>query len=57
MNGSKIQTLLDACHMLHEQAHGDATAFRVCPEEPCRIIARLFEVPVGPAQLSLMGTD
>lgn len=52
----RIDVLLDACHMLHEQAHGTETAFRLCTAEPCRIISQdFYGVPVGPAQLSLLG--
>lgn len=52
---NRIDLLLEACHMLHEQAHGTNTAFRLCMAEPCRVVQQEFHMPVGPAQLSLMG--
>lgn len=54
-HGPRIALLIDALHMLHEQAPGTGTPFRVCTEHPCLIVTQAMSVPAGPAQLSLLG--
>lgn len=48
---------LQAAHMLHEDAHGDRAAFRLCTSEPCRDLSAHLRtaLPAGPAQLTLTG--
>jgi hypothetical protein len=55
VNGAPVSAVFGALHSLHEQAH-PATAFRVCPEYPCRdLIAVGFggNALAGPAPRTL----
>jgi hypothetical protein len=52
MAGQPLEDLEAAVNALHEQAHGDSIAIRLCPHYPCRDLTLAKHIS-GPAPLVL----